>query len=173
MADDEPDMSIAPQPAPVKTPVKKRGKGRWFILALAVLILGGGAAAGAWWWTSRAQPPTDAQAGHEEISEHSGVLRLEQFTVNLADRDASRFLRASVHLVVNDGGVVEAITEDELRLLRVRSAVLELLTVQTSERVVTPEGKAELKQAIATRTSEILKPIKVIDVLFSDFVVQF
>jgi flagellar basal body-associated protein FliL len=30
-----------------------------------------------------------------------------------------------------------------------------------------------LKHAIAARTSDILKPIKVIDVLFSDFVVQF
>ena len=98
---------------------------------------------------------------------------LEQFTVNLADEDASRFLRATVHLVIDQGDAVKEIEEDKLKLIRVRSSVLELLTMQTSARVTTTEGKTELKHAIAARTSDILKPIKVIDVLFSDFVVQF
>jgi len=169
MADNERDMSTAPPPAPAK----KRGRARWFLLALLVLLLGGGAAGGAWWWKSRAQAADAAHAGPETIGEHSGVLRLEQFTVNLADREASRFLRVSVHLVVSDGSEIEALQKHELKVMRVRSAVLELLTVQTSDRVVTPEGKAALKQAIAARTSAILTPVKVIDVLFSDFVVQF
>ena len=93
--------------------------------------------------------------------------------MNLADEDASRFLRATVHLVIDQGDTVKEIEEDKLKLMRVRSSVLELLTMQTSARVTTTEGKTELKHAIAARTSDILKPIKVIDVLFSDFVVQF
>ena len=36
-----------------------------------------------------------------------------------------------------------------------------------------PDGKNELKHAIAERATDALKPLKVTDVLFSDFVVQF
>ena len=123
---------------------------------------------------SQAASGHDASAGgHGAVNAESGVLALEQFTVNLADEEASRFLRATVHLVIDKGDAVKEIEEDKLKLIRVRSSVLELLTMQTSARVTTTEGKTELKHAIAARTSDILKPIKVIDVLFSDFVVQF
>jgi flagellar FliL protein len=171
MTDDENEMST-----PSTAPLAKKGKGKLVLVLLMLLILGGGAGGGAWWWMARSQAATshDAKAGeHAGVTEASGVLALEQFTVNLADPEASRFLRATVHLVINDGTAVKEIEEDKLKLMRVRSSVLELLTMQTSARVTTTEGKTELKHAIAARTSDILKPIKVIDVLFSDFVVQF
>jgi flagellar FliL protein len=161
---------------PATPPPAKKGKGKLVLVLLILLALGGGAGGGAWWWMAKSQAAsgTDAKAGeHGAINEESGVLALEQFTVNLADEEASRFLRATVHLVVDQGHAVKEIEEDKLKLMRVRSSVLELLTMQTSARVTTTEGKTELKHAIAARTSDILKPIKVIDVLFSDFVVQF
>jgi flagellar basal body-associated protein FliL len=54
-----------------------------------------------------------------------------------------------------------------------RSAILELLTLESAPVLVTPEGKETLKKKIKARTSELLKDQKVIDVLFSEFVVQF
>lgn len=170
MTDDEKEMTT---PA---TPPAKKGKGKLILVLLVVLVLFGGAGGGAWWWMAKSQaaaPGHEASGGHEAISAESGVLPLEQFTVNLADEEASRFLRVTVHLVINEGSEVKEIEENKLTLMRVRSAVLELLTQQKSARVTTNEGKTELKHAIAARTSDILKPIKVIDVLFSDFVVQF
>jgi flagellar protein FliL len=174
MTDDDNEMSTPSTPPP---PAKK-GKGKLVLVLLILLVLGGGAGGGAWWWMARSQAASghDAKAGggeHAEVTENSGVLALEPFTVNLADPEASRFLRASVHLVINDGHAVKEIEEDKLKVMRVRSSVLELLSMQISSRVTTTEGKAELKHAIAARASDILKPIKVIDVLFSDFVVQF
>jgi flagellar protein FliL len=171
MTDDENEMTTPSTPPPAK-----KGKGKLILVLLILLVLGGGAGGGAWWFMGRSQAASghEAKAGeHGGISEESGVLALEQFTVNLADEDASRFLRATVHLVIDQGDAVKEIEEDKLKLMRVRSSVLELLTMQTSARVTTTEGKTELKHAIAARTSDILKPIKVIDVLFSDFVVQF
>ena len=53
-----------------------------------------------------------------------------------------------------------------------RSAILELLTTQTASTVVTLEGKAALRTAIAERVGHSGE-LEVIDVLFSDFVVQF
>jgi len=160
---------------PSTPPPAKKGKGKLFLILIVLLVLGGGAGGGAWWWMAKSQAASgqDAKGGEHAINEESGVLPLEQFTVNLADEEASRFLRATVHLVVDQGQAVKEIEEDKLKLMRVRSSVLELLTQQTSARVTTTEGKTELKHAIAARTSDILKPIKVIDVLFSDFVVQF
>jgi flagellar FliL protein len=171
MTDDENEMTTPSTPPP---PAKK-GKGKLVLVLLILLVLGGGAGGGAWWWMAKSQAAgQDAKAGeHGAIGAESGVLPLEQFTVNLADEEASRFLRVTVHLVVDQGDAVKEIEEDKLRLMRVRSSVLELLTMQKSARVTTTEGKTELKHAIAARTSDILKPIKVIDVLFSDFVVQF
>jgi flagellar protein FliL len=168
MTDDERDMSTPSTPPPAK-----KGKGRLIVVVLILLVLGGGAGGGAWWWMARSQAASGHDGGHGAVSTESGVLALEQFTVNLADEDASRFLRATVHLVIDKGDEVKEIEENKLQLIRVRSSVLELLTMQTSARVTTTEGKTELKHAIAARTSDILKPIKVIDVLFSDFVVQF
>jgi flagellar FliL protein len=170
MTDDDNEMTTPSTPPPAK-----KGKGKLVLILFILLVLGGGAGGGAWWWMAKSQAAGhDAKAGeHGAVNEESGVLPLEQFTVNLADEDASRFLRATVHLVIDQGHAVKEIEEDKLKLMRVRSSVLELLTMQTSARVTTTEGKTELKHAIAARTSDILKPIKVIDVLFSDFVVQF
>jgi flagellar protein FliL len=171
MTDDDNEMTTPSTPPPAK-----KGKGKLVLVLLVLLVLGGGAGGGAWWWMAKSQAASshDAKAGeHGGVSTESGVLALEQFTVNLADEEASRFLRATVHLVIDQGHAVKEIEEDKLKLMRVRSSVLELLTMQKSARVTTTEGKTELKHAIAARTSDILKPIKVIDVLFSDFVVQF
>jgi flagellar protein FliL len=171
MTDDEREMTTPSTPPP---PAKK-GKGKLVLILLVILVLGGGGG-GAWWWMAKSQAASghDAKAGgHDGVTSESGVLALEQFTVNLADEEASRFLRVTVHLVIDQGHAVKEIEEDKLKLMRVRSSVLELLTMQKSARVTTTEGKTELKHAIAARTSDILKPIKVIDVLFSDFVVQF
>jgi len=67
----------------------------------------------------------------------------------------------------------EELKKDALKQAQLRSSLLELLTQQLAEHLNSPEGKAELKKAIAARASESLKPLKVTDVLFSDFVVQF
>jgi flagellar basal body-associated protein FliL len=56
---------------------------------------------------------------------------------------------------------------------RVRSDVLELLTEQQAPTLVTAEGKLALKNAIKERAAHALDHTKVIDVLFSEFVVQF
>jgi flagellar basal body-associated protein FliL len=38
---------------------------------------------------------------------------------------------------------------------------------------VSADGKAALKKEIAERAAKVVEPIEVVDVLFSDFVVQY
>lgn len=147
------------------------------------LLLLGGSGAGAWWWFTRsaaAQAATPAEgtdhekaeAEHADLSD-SGVLALEPFLVNLADADSPRFLRATLGLVVLDKEQALHLSEDAVAKARVRSAVLELLATQRSSDLVTPEGKAALKKAILKSSAAIVTEAKVVDVLFSEFVVQF
>jgi flagellar FliL protein len=146
------------------------------------LLLLAGAAGGAWWWFSRnaaAHAATadagqlDAAAAAEEDLSNSGVLALEPFLVNLADADSPRFLRATLGLVIADKQHAAHLAEDVVARARIRSAVLELLATQTSAQLVTPEGKTALKKAILASAAAIVTEAKVVDVLFSEFVVQF
>jgi flagellar basal body-associated protein FliL len=54
-----------------------------------------------------------------------------------------------------------------------RSAILELLTEQNAPALITVEGKQKLKDAVKAHVAKLLAKYKVVDVLFSEFVVQF
>jgi flagellar FliL protein len=149
------------------------------IISVAVLVLAGGGG-GAWfWWSTRAAAAADAHKVAEAPKE-TAIVALEPFLINLADKDAARFLRVTLQLVIDDKELAEAFAAKhegadahQVEKVRLRSALLELLTTQTSDRLVTSEGKTALKKAIAERASTVLEETKVVDVLFTDFVVQF
>lgn len=160
----------------VETPTKRRWV-KWTLMGTVVLLLLGGGGTGFYLWRMRAAAPEGSEAAgplSESASTHeNGILAFEPFVVNLADAEGSRFLRVNLRLLVNDGEAATGLQEDEVAMLKVRSAILELLSAQTSRTLVTPEGKAALKTAIAGRAAEQLDGVKVTDVLFSEFVVQF
>jgi flagellar FliL protein len=138
------------------------------IVIVAVLALGGGAA-GAFFYVKKNPGQPTAPKPPEP-----GIFALEPFVVNLSDGGGRRFLKLTLKLVVTEEQAKE-LEEDEVAKARVRSSVLEFLTTQTAEHLVTPEGKAELKKEIAERGTHALEHehVKVADVLFTEFVVQF
>ncbi len=141
------------------------------LVGVAVAVAGGGG----FWWARQQQPVAAAApeaAAPAPDPRKGSLLPLDTFTVNLADPGASRFLRVTLQLVLAEEHAAAEIEHDPLLKTRVRSAVLELLTTQQSQALVTPEGKAALKDDIAARVSEAAH-VEVSDVLFSDFVVQF
>lgn len=168
-----PEAPEAPEaPKAVKPPKVPRGKRRLIVIAAtAVIVLGGGGVT-AFWATHRTASAEEDSKPASTAVEH-GLVSLEPFVVNLADQGGSRFLRVSVRLIVESVEEAERLKESDVALTRARSAILELLTEQTAERLVTAEGKAALKEAIGTKLEPVLEGTKVVDVLFSDFVVQF
>jgi flagellar FliL protein len=144
------------------------------IAALLLMAAGGG---GVWVWTQRAQaaPPAGGVPEAEPAIDpaDSDMIALDPFLVNLADAEAPRFLRATVNLVVGPKAQAARLAADPVAMARMRSTVLELLTTQEATQLVTPSGKAALRTAISDRASAVIGDAKVIDVLFSDFVVQF
>jgi flagellar FliL protein len=160
-------MSEPTAPAAPAAPAKKSKKPLVLILG-GVLVLGllGG---GAFWYIRRAPA---GQAAHVKPPER-GILAFEPFVVNLADPSGSRFLRTTVQLIVTSELEAEHVKKTPVVMMEARGAILELLAVQTSEALVTPGGKTKLKKAIAEAVGAALEHVKVVDVLFSDFVVQF
>ena len=182
-------MSQAAPAGDAKAP--KKGKGKLLIILVAVLVLalGGG---GAYFFIGRDAGKKAHQAGKD--GEHAAeggeaeadapahdpaVVALPPFTVNLADKESTRYLRTTVSLLINDaekaatlsGGGEHKSAGEPARIAMARSAILELLTTKTADELMTAEGKVALKKEIAERASKAFK-FKVNDVLLAEFVVQ-
>ena len=162
--------------------------GKLVAIGLAVVMLVGGGGGAFWWFTRTAHAEPGVEEGksdgesktkgkrkskHAEEESGTGIVSLEPFLVNLADAGGSRFLRATRKLVVEDDKVAEHLTKNEAAIVRARSAILELLTVQTGDHLVTSEGKTALRKEICERVTPLTGGVEVTDVLFADFVVQF
>ena len=172
-------MSDAKETEKVEAPAapkKKKSKLIPILLSVLFVILAGGGGAGAYWFYTHRAP---SEAGGEEAEEPKveeapppGIVEMEPFVVNLADPGGQRFLRVSMRLLTYDKDQAAELKEDAVEKAKLRSALLELLSMQTAEPLVTPDGKAELKKAIADRAAKAVHELKVTDVLFVEFVVQ-
>jgi flagellar FliL protein len=163
---DKTDAADAPKP-------KKKSKLVPLLLALALVLLAGGGAAGYWMYSTR----TGEQGQAEPDAPDPGVVKMDPFVVNLADEGGNRFLRVNMTLLTWDEDQAAELSEAPVAAARVRSAILELLSLQYAAPLITHEGKEELKKAIAERATEALghgegHDMQVTDVLFSEFVVQ-
>ena len=160
--------------APEQPAAKKKGGGSKIILftIVGVIILGGGGA-GAFFMMRRGNAAEAKPVEKKVEANKGGVVSFEPFVVNLADGGGSRFLRLTVRLVVDEAEEAEKIQKSEVMIARARSEILDLLTEQTSDKLVTAEGKTALKKQILEHAAKVVEPAKVSDVLFSDFVVQF
>lgn len=171
-------MSDAPKAeAPAEAaPAKPKSK-LPLIAGAAVLVLAGAGGGGYWWWSHRA--PADPKAAEaaakeeEHEPEDAGVVSFEPFVANLADEGGTRFLRASLKLVIAGAETAKEVEENAVDRAKLQSTILEILTIHTAEQLVTPEGKAALKKEILEKTGHVLHTAKVTDVLFTEFVVQF
>lgn len=165
--------------APAGTAANKPRRGRRFVGLLLAIVMIAGAGGGAWWWwmtrtTAEAHEASDADPRPDESAAHSGaVVTLQPFVVNLADPGGARYLRVSLGLVVAEEDDAQTLEHNPMTMMRVRSAILELLALQTAERLVSPEGKDALKKSIAERVTKVLGRTEIKDVLLSEFIVQF
>jgi flagellar FliL protein len=151
-------------------PVPKKKKGGLLKIVIAVVVLLGVAGGGAAFFLKGGGT---AEAEEEPGLEERGLVTFETFLVNLADAGGNRFLKLNLQLVLESPEAAATVQETPVVLSALRSAILELLTQQQASVLVTADGKTALKKAIKERVADPLKHRKVIDVLFSEFVVQF
>ncbi|MFN7643123.1 MAG: flagellar basal body-associated protein FliL [Burkholderiales bacterium] len=135
-------------------PPKKRKKGL-IIGVVAVLLLCGGGGAAAWWFLGRGEHDEAATAAKAE--EKRNALRvfvaLENFVVNLADRESDRYAQIGVVLEV-DGKETEA--RITAKMPAVRNELLLLISSKLANQLTTREGKEQLAAEIAVAAARPL-----------------
>jgi flagellar FliL protein len=129
---------------------------------------------------------TTAATEKHEVPHEGVMVPLRERIVNLADPGILRYLKTTITLEVSDpnhgkgGGGDHAKPKkgEEMPLdLRPKGPMIEdyvttLLTAKTTGELMTPQGKAALKQELKTVLNTALKEERVLAVYFTDFVIQ-
>ena len=145
----------------------RRSRKKLIIVVAVVLVVAGGGGA---YWGFVAAPGVWADAPRP--AKPPAILPIEPFVVNLADTGGRRFIRLTLGLVIEGEEHVKEFSEDTIARTRVRSALIELLSQQTAESLVTPDGKDALKKSVAAVVATHTEHLKISDVLFTEFIVQ-
>jgi flagellar FliL protein len=120
-------------------------------------------------------PDKAKEAEQEKIAallQKSAVLPLEPFVVNLADADAARYLRIKISLMIDDKSKVKEIADNQPLQQKVRDVILQSLTAKTSQDLVDQEGKNKLRKELQDKVSLYFREPKLVDVMFTEFVIQ-
>ena len=146
---------------------KKRIILLFLLLVLLAGMVGGGFVAYRKFFPTQ-PPPEEAPPPTPKVA-MGPVYPLDPFLVNLADPGRPRFLKVVVQLEL-DGSAVSA----ELDALKpkVRDALLTLLSSKGSADLITVADKERLRNEILHRLNAFLSAGRVIEVYFTEFVVQ-
>lgn len=161
-------------------PKKKSGLVKWIILLILLLGLGGGGyfAYLKFFAGNKDQPvaeqkqekSTDNGASSQEKLPGDGfTVTLPTFVVNLADPLGRRYLKLGIDVEV-------ASEQDSAELNKkqpmVKDALILLLSSKTYQDLSTMENKILLKKEIVDRLNQIMGGSKVLQVYFTDMVIQ-
>ena len=153
------------------------GKKKLIILLVVLLLLlgGGGGAAYKFLVLDKQEAKKEenkAEKIQQEIKniENLGIMfEVGTFVVNLADKDADRYLKVTIILEIENEQVKQ---EVEKRLPQIKDSITTLLFTKTSRELRTAEGVEKLKEEILRRVNAILPLGGVKNVYFTDFVIQ-
>lgn len=98
------------------------------------------------------------------------ILHLDPTVVNLADGDTA-YLKLGVSLALESPAPKDAAADGAVVSVA-RDTVVTLASAQTSEALLSPGGKTNLKQAIVNALRRRVPAAEVSDVYFDDFLVQ-
>lgn len=152
-------------------PEARKPSNKLFFAGLAFVLLLGMAGLG--WFLFSQGAATEEEEEHAEKStpEVTAFLHLENFVVNLADPEEHRYLRVGIDIglehAMESGG-----EHGELPTALIRDAILTVLSTWTSDELLTPEGKMQLKEKLVSALQKRVPHLSVQEVYFNDFLVQ-
>lgn len=152
-------------------PKKKSKKMLSILLGVTIILLGvGGFFAYKKFMILPALPEKTSPANPEELPETVGeIVTLDPFVVNLADPKGNRYLKMKISLELETKEAADRATKATPKL---RDIVIMMLTSLAFEEVMTPEGKLRIRDELLERFSRVIRPDKVKNIYFSEFVVQ-
>jgi flagellar FliL protein len=102
--------------------------------------------------------------------EKTMYYKLGEFIVNLANKEATRYLKTDITMEVKDAKEVEkAIKEKESMY---RDTILEKLSSYTTQQLSMPDGKKNMKQEIIASIADLDPDIKVVNIYFNALMMQ-
>ena len=172
--------------------VKEKSGPSLILLVLAMVVTVLGAVGGALFWLTRSGRLPVQGAGGAAVAAapvkveppKTRMMELDPLLVNLSDAGGESYLRLVAVLKVDDPPPVKdakpkeekppekgkvVVNEDQAML---RDAALSVLTRETSDQLLAPEGKERLKKDLREAFSTHVPALKVEDVLFTEFLVQ-
>jgi len=159
------------------------------VLCTVVMVLG--AVGGGLYWLSKTgrlpMPGAAARTAPAVVKVEpmkTRVVVLEPLLVNLSDQGGASYLRVVLALELEDPPVSKdaktkeekppekgkvVVSEDEVKM---RDVALTVLGRETSGSLLAPEGKEQLKTLLRSAISAHVHDVKVVDVMFTEFLVQ-
>lgn len=151
---------------------KKKSKAIFFIiLGVGILLLGGGGFFAYTKFLATKPAIEEKDAGSQQTSQPfiGEIYALEPFVVNLADPKGKRYLKVKIEIELESATAVEQITKVAPKL---RDMVIMMLTSLSFEEVMTPEGKIRIRDELLERFNQIMRPERIKNIYFTEFVVQ-
>jgi len=97
------------------------------------------------------------------------MVPIDDFIVNLIDRDANRYLKASITFEVDIEDTAAEINE---RMPQIRDAILLLVGNKTFDELRDLQGKMQLRSELAGQLNTILRKGQIRFIYFTNFVIQ-
>ncbi|MCL4490676.1 MAG: flagellar basal body-associated FliL family protein [Nitrospirae bacterium] len=151
----------------LQEPKKKRSKNMLLIIIIAAAVVVGGA--GAFYFLTKSGGDKSHKAKGEAKKEDGVMFALDPFVVNLSDQSGNRFLKVSLQLELAGPAVMEGA---KAKTPQIRDSIITLLTSKTSDALISPEGKLQLKDEINITANQILGNNSVKNVYLTEFVMQ-
>ena len=121
---------------------------------------------------TEAESPDDEAEALRELLANGAVLDLDPFVVNLADTDSHRYLRVTITLMIDDKTAIAHLAENTAVLSKTRDVILQTLSRKRSDEIIDEVGKQDLRAEILAKLAPIYHEPKVVDVMFTEFVIQ-
>jgi len=149
------------------------GRRKKLLLLVALLLVVGGAGAGTYFFLGHRTPATEqGERKPPKQSESSKMANrdLKDFTVNLADTEANRYLRVSIVVEYPENKELEQ--ELERKQTVIRDAIIAFLRTKTVASIRDPAGTERLKADLLEIVNRHLEKGEVSRVYFTEFLIQ-
>ncbi|MGB9667933.1 MAG: flagellar basal body-associated FliL family protein [Thermosulfidibacteraceae bacterium] len=150
---------------------KKGGKKKLILILVVVLLLVGGGV-GAFIFLKGSKGKGGEQAKGEskaETTKGTAFKKLDPFIVNLSDEGGGRYAKVEITLALSDKKVEKEVEE---KLPIIRDSIITIISMKKYDDLVNPAGKETLKREIMMKLNSILTTGQVVDIYYTDFVLQ-
>lgn len=146
---------------------KKKGSKLIIIIIIAIIVLAG-AGGGTYFFLIKKSGDKKEEKKEEKASQTVN-FGLDPFVVNLSDATGNRFLKVSIQIELANAKLVDIAKS---KTPQMRDAIITLLTSKSSDTLIAPEGKLQLKDEITIRMNQIMGEGNVKNVYLTEFVMQ-